>query len=150
MSKNKEEKYTLTIRMDSKTEQEIREKMDDAHVRSLNAFVLKAIDFYLGYLRQGKNLNFVSPILASAVKSEMNNIEKNLSEIIFKMAVQISMLTQVVADEKEFRPEYLEELYRWCAEKVASTNGIISLEDMQSRENVYTEYDYLTYSGDDY
>ena len=32
MRKNKEEKYTLTIRMDSKTEQEIREKMDDAPV----------------------------------------------------------------------------------------------------------------------
>lgn len=64
----------------------------------------------------------------------MNNIEQNLSEIIFKIAVQISMLTQVVADEKEFRSEYLEELYHWCAEKVASTNGIISLEDMQSRE----------------
>ena len=143
-------KYKITVRMDGKTEQEIRETMDDAHVKSVNAFIIKAIKFYLGYLKQGKNLNFVSPILASAVKSEMNNIEQNLSEIIFKMAVQISMLAQVVADEKEFRPEYLEELYRWCAEKVASTNGIIFLEDMHSRENIYTEYDYLSTSGDDY
>ena len=143
MSKNKEEKYTLTIRMDSKTEQEIREKMDDAHVRSLNAFVLKAIDFYLGYLRQGKNLNYISPILASSIKSEIKNTEHNLSEIIFKVAVQLSMLTQIVADEKEFYPEYLEELQKWCAEKVASTNGIISLEDMQSRANIYTDYDYF-------
>ena len=28
-----DKKYTLTIRMDGETEQEIREKMDDAHVR---------------------------------------------------------------------------------------------------------------------
>ena len=150
MDSKNDKKNKITVRMDGKTEQEMRETMDDAHVKSVNAFIIKAIKFYLGYLRQGKNLNFVSPILASAVKSEMNNIEQNLSEIIFKMAVQISMLTQVVADEKEFRPEYLEELYHWCAEKVASTNGIISLEDMQSRENVYTEYDYLSNSGDDY
>lgn len=150
MSKNKEEKYTLTIRMDSKTEQEIREKMDDAHVRSLNAFVLKAIDFYLGYLRQGKNLNYISPILASSIKSEIKNTEHNLSEIIFKVAVQLSMLTQIVADEKEFYPEYLEELQRWCAEKVASTNGIISLEDMQSRANIYTDYDYFNNNGGEY
>lgn len=47
----------------------------------------------------------------------MNNIEQNLSEIIFKIAVQISMLTQVVADEKEFRSEYLEELYHWVRRK---------------------------------
>lgn len=150
MSKNKEEKYTLTIRMDSKTEQEIREKMDDAHVRSLNAFILKAIEFYLGYLRQGKNLNYISPILASSIKGEMKNIEHNLSEIIFKVAVQLSMLTQIVADEKDFYPEYLDELQKWCAERVASTNGIISLKDMQQRENVYTDYDYFNRNGGDY
>ena len=150
MSKNKEEKYTLTIRMDDEIKQEIQERMDDAHVRSRNAFVLKAIDFYLGYLRQGKNLNYISPILASSIKSEIKNTEHNLSEIIFKVAVQLSMLTQIVADEKEFYPEYLEELQKWCAEKVASTNGIISLEDMQSRANIYTDYDYFNNNGGEY
>ena len=142
--------YTLTVRMDEKIRDEMQERLGEAHVRSLNAFVLKAIDFYLGYLRQGKNLNFISPILASSIKSEIKNTEHNLSEIIFKMAVQLSMLIQIVADEKEFHPEYLEELYRWSAEKVASTNGIISLEDMQQRENVYTDYDYFYKDGDDY
>lgn len=150
MRKNKEEKYTLTIRMDDEIKQEIQERMDDAHVRSLNAFVLKAIEFYLGYLRQGKNLNYISPILASSIKGEMKNIEHNLSEIIFKMAVQLSMLTQIVADGKYFYPEYLDELQKWCAEKVASTNGIISLEDMQQRENVYTDYDYFYRDGGEY
>ena len=150
MSKNKEEKYTLTIRMDDEIKQEIQERMDDAHVRSRNAFVLKAIEFYLGYLRQGKNLNYISPILASSIKSEIKNTEHNLSEIIFKVAVQLSMLTQIVADEKEFYPEYLEELQKWCAEKVASTNGIISLEDMQSRANIYTDYDYFNKDGGEY
>ena len=150
MSKNKEEKYTLTIRMDDEIKQEIQERMDDAHVRSLNAFVLKAIEFYLGYLRQGKNLNYISPILASSIKGEMKNIEHNLSEIIFKMAVQLSMLTQIVADEKEFYPDYLEELQKWCAEKVASTNGIITLEDTLKRGNAYTDYDYFNKDGGDY
>ena len=142
--------YTLTVRMDEKTRDEMQEKLGEAHVRSLNAFVLKAIEFYLGYLRQGKNLNYISPILASSIKSEMKNTEHNLSEMIYKMAVQITMLTQVVADDHEFHSEYLEELHRWSAEKVASTNGIISLEDMQQRENVYTDYDYFYKDGDDY
>ena len=145
-----DKKYTLTIRMDDKIKQEIQERMDDAHVRSLNAFVLKAIEFYLGYLRQGKNLNYISPILASSIKGEMKNIEHNLSEIIFKMAVQLSMLTQIVADEKEFYPDYLEELQKWCAEKVASTNGIITLEDTLKRGNAYTDYDYFNKDGGDY
>ncbi len=150
MSKNKEEKYTLTIRMDDEIKQEIQERMDDAHVRSRNAFVLKAIEFYLGYLRQGKNLNYISPILASSIKSEIKNTEHNLSEMVYKMAVQLSMLTQIVADEKDFYPEYLDELQKWCAERVASTNGIISLKDMQQRENVYTDYDYFNRNSGDY
>ena len=150
MRKNKEEKYTLTIRMDDEIKQEIQERMDDAHVRSLNAFVLKAIEFYLGYLRQGKNLNYISPILASSIKGEMKNIEHNLSEISFKAAVQLSMLTQIVADEKEFYPDYLEELQKRCAEKVALTNGIITLEDTLKRGNAYTDYDYFNKDGGDY
>ena len=60
------------------------------------------------------------------------------------------MLTQIVADDKNFYPEYLDELHKWCAEKVALTNGIISLEDMQQRENVYTGYDYFNSDGGDY
>ena len=142
--------YTLTVRMDEKTRDEMQERLGEVHVRSLNAFVLKAIDFYLGYLRQGKNLNYISPILASSIKSEIKNTEHNLSEMVYKMAVQITMLTQVVADDHDFHSEYLEELYRWSAEKVASTNGIISLEDMRQRENVYTDYDYFNSGGGDY
>ena len=145
-----DKKYTLTIRMDDKTKEEMQERLEEAHVRSLNAFVLKAIDFYLGYLRQGKNLNFISPMLSSSIQSEIKNTEQNLSEMVYNMAVQITMLTQVVADDHEFRSEYLEELYRWSAEKVASTNGIISLEDMQQRENVYTDLDYFNSDGGDY
>ena len=142
--------YTLTVRMDEKLKEEIQERLEEAHVRSLNAFIIKAIEFYLGYLRQGKNLNYISPILASSIKSEIKNTEHNLSEMVYKMAVQITMLTQVVADDHEFRSEYLEELYRWSAEKVAATNGIISLKDMQQRENVYTDYDYFYKDEGDY
>ena len=145
-----DKKYTLTIRMDNKTKEEIQERFGEAHVRSLNAFIIKAIEFYLGYLRQGKNLNYISPILASSIKSEMKNSEQNVSEMLYKMAVQITMLTQVVADDHNFRSDYLEELYHWCAEKVAATNGIISLEDMKQRENIYTDYDYFNSSGGDY
>ena len=150
MSEKEQGKYKITVRMNEKTKAEIDEMMGDAHTGSINAFVNKAIEFYIGYLKQGKNLNYISPILASAIKSEIKNVERNFSEMIFKTAVQISMLTQLVADEKEFYPEYLDGLHKWCAEKVASTNGIISLEDMQQRENVYTDLDYFNSDGGDY
>ena len=69
MENKNDKKYKITVRMDGKTEQEIRETMDDAHVKSVNAFIIKAIKFYLGYLKQGKNLNFVSSPLSERIFS---------------------------------------------------------------------------------
>lgn len=51
MENKNDKKYKITVRMDGKTEQEMREAMDDAHVKSVNAFIIKAIKFYLGYLK---------------------------------------------------------------------------------------------------
>lgn len=147
MSEKEQEKYKITVRMNEKTKAEIDEMMGDAHTGSVNAFINKAIEFYIGYLKQGKNLNYISPILASAVKSEIKNVERNFSEMIFKTAVQISMLTQLVADEKEFEDDYLDKLYNWCAQRVASTNGIIDLNSLSDRKNRYTSLDYFKDSG---
>ena len=67
-------------------------------------------------------------------------MERKLSEMMFKIAVQLSMVNQLMIDEKEFYPEYLDELEKWCAEKVASVNGIISLEDTDKRGYTYNPY----------
>ena len=41
MENKNDKKYKITVRMDGKTEQEMRETMDDAHVKSVNALLLK-------------------------------------------------------------------------------------------------------------
>ena len=140
MSNKNNNKYKFTVRMEPETEKEMRKYLKESHEKSLNDFVVKAIEFYIGYLRQGKNLDFVSPILSSAIKAETHTMERKLSEMMFKIAVQLSMVNQLMIDEKEFYPEYLDELEKWCAEKVASVNGIIALEDTDKRGNTYNPY----------
>ena len=124
-----DKKYTLTIRMDGKTEQEIREKMDDANVRSLNAFVLKAIDFYLGYLRNEKNIDYIAPILSSVMKSQMVDIEKNMAEIIFKLAVEVAKQNHLLAMGLRIDEEELVDLNDRCCRDVASNNGRVQFEN---------------------
>ena len=63
MSNKNNGKYKFTVRMEPETEKEMREYLKESHEKSLNDFVVNAIEFYIGYLRQGKNLDFVSPIL---------------------------------------------------------------------------------------
>jgi len=124
-----DKKYTLTIRMDGKTEQEIRDKMDDANVRSLNAFVLKAIDFYLGYLRNEKNIDYIAPILSTVMKSQMVDIERNVAEIIFKLAVEVAKQNHLLAMGLRIDEEELVDLNDRCCRDVASNNGRVQFEN---------------------
>ena len=125
-----DKKYTLTIRMDGKTEQEIREKMDDANVRSLNAFVLKAIDFYLGYLRNEKNIDYIAPILSTVMKSQMTDIERNLSEMLFKLAVEVAKQNHLLAMGLRIGEDDLVDLNDRCCRDVASNNGRVQFENV--------------------
>lgn len=125
-----DKKYTLTIRMDGKTEQEIRDKMDDANVRSLNAFVLKAIDFYLGYLRNEKNIDYIAPILSTVMKSQMTDIERNLSEMLFKLAVEVAKQNHIAVSRGEIDEDTLYRLNDMCCRDVASNNGRVQFENV--------------------
>ena len=58
--------------------------------KSQNDFINKVIEFYIGYLRNDKNIDYIAPILSSVIKSQMADIERNLSEIIFKLAVEVA------------------------------------------------------------
>lgn len=51
-------------------------------------FIREAVDFYIGYLNSLKANDYLSPMLSRAIKSEIESVEKNVSEMIFKLAVQ--------------------------------------------------------------
>ena len=63
--------------------------VDSEYAKSQNDFINKVIDFYIGYLCNEKNTDYIVPILSSVIKSQMTDIERNLSEIIFKLAVEV-------------------------------------------------------------
>lgn len=63
-------------------------KQSDANTTSKSDFVTQAIDFYIGYLRQKKCADFISPILAQSIKSEISSVEENISKMLFKLSVE--------------------------------------------------------------
>ncbi len=67
-------------------------------------------------------------MIAGTIKSEIRSVEKNLSEMIFKMAVEQSVSNNIVAFCNEIDPDSIESLRQHCARSVAKTNGIIDLE----------------------
>ena len=124
----KETKKKTAIYLYPSQVEEIKSLMDQANVKSQSEFVSNAIRFYIGYLQQGKNVNYLAPIIAQAIKEEIRSTEKNISQILFKLAVEAAMLAELQATQIRVPNDQIEQLRRMCSRIVAENNGIITFE----------------------
>ena len=124
----KETKSKYAIYLYPSQMEEIKNLMDQANAKSQSEFVSDAIRFYIGYLQQGKNVDYLAPIIAQTIKEEIRSTEKNISQILFKLAVESAMLSELQATQIRVTGEQMEQLRRMCSRIVAENNGIITLE----------------------
>ncbi len=124
----KETKSKYAIYLYPSQMEEIKNLMDQANAKSQSEFVSDAIRFYIGYLQQGKNVDYLAPIIAQTIQEEIRNTEKNISQILFKLAVESAMLAELQATQIRVTDEQMEQLRRMCSQIVAENNGIISFE----------------------
>ena len=124
----KETKKKTAIYLYPSQVEEIKSLMDQANAKSQSEFVSDAVRFYIGYLQQGKNVDYLAPIIAQAIKEEIRSTEKNISQILFKLAVESAMLAELQATQIRVTPDQMEQLRRMCSRIVAENNGIIALE----------------------
>ena len=126
MTENKK-KYAYWMRPSMVAE--IEEMIPEANSKSKSDFVCKAVDFYIGYLRQQKNINYLAPVLAKSIKNEVRSVEKNICEMLFKLAVEQAINSNLIAAEYDIDSNLLDQLRDSCAKVVAETNGLITFED---------------------
>ena len=124
---DKKEKYAFWLRPSLVAEME--EIVDDADIRSKSEFVTQAIKFYIGYLRQDKNTNYLAPIIAQTVKEEVESLEINLSRMLFKLAVGQNFLAHLYASTMDVDEKYIKILYADAQDEVRETNGSVSVTD---------------------
>ena len=124
----KETKKKTAIYLYPSQVEEIKSLMDAANAKSQSEFVSDAIRFYIGYLQQGKNVDYLAPIITQAIKEEIRSTEKNISQILFKLAVESAMLSELQATQIRVPQDQMEQLRRMCSRIVAENNGIITLE----------------------
>jgi len=91
--------------------------------------VSKAILFYIGYLSQQDNLNYISPMITETVKTQINGTEQRLAHLLFKVAVELGKLTLLLAVANDVDDETLRQLHVMCINEVRKINGAIDCED---------------------
>lgn len=134
---NKAKKRRFPLYMTVEQDAKVNEFVNSGYARSQNDFINKAIDFYIGYLRNEKNIDYIAPILSSVLKSQMTDIERNLSEIIFKLAVEVAKQNHIAVSRGELDENTLYRLNDMCCRDVASNNGRVQLENAYRYQNGY-------------
>ena len=107
-----------------KIEQEYKEDCD-----SKTEFIEKAVKFYIGYLRQQEEVNYLSPMITETVKAQIKGTEQRLARLLFKVAVELGKLSHMTAAINDVDDETLQSLHAMCVNEVRKINGIIDYED---------------------
>ena len=92
--------------------------LETANVRSRNEFVAEALKFYMGYLLAGKAENYFLQSLASVLTGTVQDSENRLARMDFKIAVELSKLSQVIAYTHDVDEESLNRLHVKCVDEV--------------------------------
>ena len=108
---------------------------------SKSEFIEKAVLFYAGYLSAEDNKTYLPNIVTSTLKSIVAESDHRQNRMIFKMAVELAVMMNVVAANNNIDPVSLERLRGECVKEVKRLNGAFSFDDAVSWQNGWEEND---------
>lgn len=117
------------------TLEEVGEVYEQDNCRSKSEFIEKAVKFYLGYLKQEKNVNYLSPRITSSVEAVIHGSEQRLSRNLFKIAVELGKISHTLAAANDVDEDTLHELHAMCVDEVRHINGCINFENAVRFQN---------------
>ena len=121
------------IRKGFYVEEDLLEQVDSllqkADVKSRNEFLNQALKFYIGYLTSQKIENYTLSTISSVMHSTVKDSENRMARAMYKLAVEISKLSHVIAFSHGVDEEALQRLQAKCSDEVKRINGAVSFED---------------------
>ena len=75
------------------------------------------------------------PVYLSALKATIQMTEDRISRLLFKLAVEMDMMMNVLAAGMEISDETLNDLRSHCVQNVKKTNGSVSLKQAVRFQN---------------
>ena len=94
-----------------------------------NDFVERAIAFYTAYLSTQTHTDFLADVFMESISGTVKTSENRLARLLFKIAVEMAKLEQMLATINEMDEETLRRLHIRCVNDVKKINGIIRMED---------------------
>ena len=114
-------KIKFALRISPEMQELVKELCPRDNCQTQNEFIERAIRFYAGYVSGKEAMEYLPPALVSS--------EDRLSRLLFKLAVEMDMMMNILAAGMELTDEDLRELRPRCVREVKETRGRISFED---------------------
>ena len=101
-----------------------------ADCRSRNEFVEAAIRYYAEYLALENSKTIVPIHLQRAIKTAVDLAEQRMSKVLFKYAVSVSMLAQLLVRCMRYDARTLDDIEQKAFDEVKSYNGMLNTEQI--------------------
>lgn len=98
---------------------------------SRNQIIEQAIDFYYGYKTSELNQDYLCSVIGQKIEGMLNNITDRTARLQFKEAVEMNLLTRLIASQFDIDKMTYEKMRKTAVDDVKSTKGIINIYDAQ-------------------
>lgn len=122
------DKTKFSIRVDTALLKLADSYIVDSTVQNRTELIEDALRFYLGFLTAQKAEDYLLQSLSSFMTGTVRDSENRIARMDFKIAVELSKLSQVIAYTHDVDEEALQKLHLKCVEEVRRINGAVDFE----------------------
>lgn len=97
--------------------------------KSQSEFIERAIQYYVGHVTADDDTSYLPNAFLSNMKSIVAESDNRQSKMIFKLAVEIAIMQNLIAATNDIDHLSLERLRGECVKEVKRLNGSFSFED---------------------
>lgn len=114
--------------------------LEEDNCKSRGEFAEKALRFYMGYLATEDTSEYLSRALVDTLRGTLADNENRLRTLLFKLCVEVNMMSHTVAAHFRADPVNRRELRAYAVDEVLRTNGKISFDDaLDLQRQVYPD-----------
>ena len=114
--------------------------LEEDNCKTRSEFIEKALRFYMGDLATEDTSEYLSRALVDTLRGTLADNENRLRTLLFKLCVEVNMMSHTVAAHFRADPVNRRELRAYAVDEVLRTNGKISFDDaLDLQRQVYPD-----------
>ena len=105
--------------------------MEKTNAESRSEFIRDALEHYIAVINMKENSRVLTPALESVIGSKIALTEDRISQMLFKLTVEIAVQNHLTAGRYRYEDSYLDGLRDYCVQQVKALNGRVDLKEIQ-------------------